>query len=112
MKALSLKQPWAGLVLDGRKTVETRVWNTKFRGEFYIHSEGAIIGKANLADVISYENDAAFLADSSRHLVTKETLNQLGWAGRKKYGFILKDAKKIDKPRAIRGQLNFFEVKE
>ncbi len=38
MKVLSLKQPFAELILSGKKTIELRKWNTKFRGEFLIHS--------------------------------------------------------------------------
>ncbi len=38
MKALSLTQPWAWLVVHGGKDIENRKWNTKFRGEFLIHA--------------------------------------------------------------------------
>ena len=38
MKALSIKQPWAWLIVMGFKTVENRTWHTKFRGEFLIHA--------------------------------------------------------------------------
>lgn len=38
MKALSLTQPWAWLVVHGGKDIENRTWNTKFRGEFLIHA--------------------------------------------------------------------------
>jgi hypothetical protein len=38
MKALSFKQPWAELVLQGKKKIEIRRWNTNFRGEFLIHA--------------------------------------------------------------------------
>jgi hypothetical protein len=38
MKALSLKQPWAELVLQGKKKIEIRKWNTHFRGEFLLHA--------------------------------------------------------------------------
>ena len=38
MKALSLKQPWAELVLQKKKKIEIRKWNTHFRGEFLIHA--------------------------------------------------------------------------
>lgn len=110
MKALSLKQPWADCVLDGKKTIETRVWNTRFRGEFLVHSQGAVIGKATLVDVISYQNDESFLADADKHLVTKTELEKIGWAGRKKYGFVLRGAQRLEKPFPVKGQLNFFEV--
>ena len=38
MKALSLTQPWAWLVVHGGKDIENRTWNTKVRGEFLIHA--------------------------------------------------------------------------
>lgn len=38
MRALSLTQPWAWLVVHGGKTIENRVWNTKFRGGFLVHA--------------------------------------------------------------------------
>jgi len=31
IKAISLKQPWASWIADGRKTIETRTWRTKHR---------------------------------------------------------------------------------
>lgn len=38
MKALSLTQPWAWLVIHGGKDVENRRWNTRYRGAFLIHA--------------------------------------------------------------------------
>jgi hypothetical protein len=38
MKALSLTQPWAWIVLHGGKHIENRTWDTKFRGRFLIHA--------------------------------------------------------------------------
>ena len=40
MKALSLLQPWASLVVLGHKHIETRSWNTKYRGKLLIHASG------------------------------------------------------------------------
>ncbi|MEK7168734.1 MAG: ASCH domain-containing protein [Patescibacteria group bacterium] len=37
-KAISLKQPWANLVASGKKTIETRKWSTKYRGDLVICS--------------------------------------------------------------------------
>lgn len=42
MKALSLTQPWAWIVVHGGKRVENRVWNTSFRGTFLIHASKAM----------------------------------------------------------------------
>ena len=124
MKALTLQQPWAGLIIAGRKTIETRTWNTKFRGVFYIHAgktidkdackrldidpglliTGAIIGKARLTDTKKYRNEEEFLAERSKHMVYTYD------SSKPKYGFILKDIKRI-KPIPYKGMLNFFDVK-
>jgi hypothetical protein len=37
-KAISLKQPWANLVAEGKKTIETRKWSTQYRGDIVICS--------------------------------------------------------------------------
>lgn len=37
-KVLSLKHPWAMFVMAGVKTIETRMWKTKYRGELLIHN--------------------------------------------------------------------------
>ena len=36
MKALSVKQPWASFISEGMKTIETRSWPTKYRGDILI----------------------------------------------------------------------------
>src|SRR6516164_1264126 len=36
--ALSLKQPWATLLVHGRKTIEVRRWATRRRGLLLIHA--------------------------------------------------------------------------
>ena len=38
MKALTLTQPWATLVAIGAKRIETRSWNTAYRGPLAIHA--------------------------------------------------------------------------
>ncbi len=42
MKALSIKQPWAWLIVNGYKDVENRSWRTKHRGPFLIHASKKI----------------------------------------------------------------------
>jgi len=122
MKCLSVCQPFAELIVDGKKTIELRKWNTKFRGEFLIHAAknvlledckrmkispktmvtGAIIGKVNLVDVKKYNSDKELDADRKRHHAkTNVTKN--------KYGFILEDPKKLRIPIEYSGKLNFFE---
>ena len=119
MKALSLKQPWAELILQGKKKIELRKWNTNFRGEFLIHASkipdkknmkkfgfeelpfGFIVGKAMLVKVKKYKNNKDMVKDKKFHLAS----SAFG-----KYGFVLKNVKRI-KPIPAKGQLNFWEYK-
>ena len=122
MKCLSICQPFAELIVQGKKTIELRKWNTKFRGEFLVHAAknvltedckrlkispeeivtGAIIGKVNLVDVKKYESDKELNKDKKKHhSVSDNTKN--------KYGFILENPKKLREPIEYMGKLNFFE---
>ena len=122
MKCLSICQPFAELIVQGKKTIELRKWNTKFRGEFLVHAAknvltedckrlkispeeivtGAIIGKVNLVDVKKYESDKELNKDKKKHhSVSNNTKN--------KYGFILENPKKLRVPIEHMGKLNFFE---
>lgn len=121
MKALSLKQPWAELIVSGRKTLEIRKWRTNFRGEFLIHASkipnteamerlkfkdlptGCIVGKAKIVDVKEYNSIEEFEKDSDKHFA-----KGYEWNGRL-YGFVVKDAQRV-KEKPLKGQLNFFEV--
>lgn len=38
MKALSIRQPWAWLIVHGGKDVENRTWQTQIRGRFLVHA--------------------------------------------------------------------------
>lgn len=46
MKALTLTQPWATLVAIGAKRIETRSWDTKYRGPLAIHAAKGFPGWA------------------------------------------------------------------
>ena len=122
MKCLSICQPFAELIVQGKKTIELRKWNTKFRGEFLVHAAknileedckrmkispktvttGAIIGKVNLVDVKKYDSDKELKADKKKHhSISDNTKN--------KYGLILENPKKLRVPIEYLGKLNFFE---
>ena len=118
-----MKQPYAELIVSGKKTIELRTWNTKFRGEFLIHASktvdkeacernkidpkslitGAIIGKAILYDVKSYDSKNSFLRDKNKHFEDPKSTNY-------KYGFLLKEAKRFRKSIPLLGKLGFFNV--
>lgn len=36
--ALSVRQPWAELILRGQKTIELRSWKTGYRGPLWLHT--------------------------------------------------------------------------
>lgn len=38
MKAISIRQPWAWLIVNGYKDIENRTWDTKYRGMVLIHA--------------------------------------------------------------------------
>jgi hypothetical protein len=41
VRALTVIQPWAWLIIHGGKTVENRVWPTRYRGPLLIHAAAA-----------------------------------------------------------------------
>jgi len=123
MKCLSISQPFSDLILQGKKTIELRSWNTKFRGEFLIHSPkkiriddckrlkinekslitGAIIGKAEIFDVKKYNSASEILKDNNLHFASKKFHD-------KKFGFMIKNAKAFRIPLPVNGKLGFFEI--
>lgn len=48
MKVLSLTEPFATLIKENKKKVETRSWKTKYRGPLYIHASMTKISKLDL----------------------------------------------------------------
>jgi hypothetical protein len=38
MKAISIRQPWAWLIVNGMKDIENRTWKTNYRGQLFIHA--------------------------------------------------------------------------
>lgn len=50
MKCLSIRQPWADLILSGRKRVENRTWKTRHRGPLAIHSSTSLKTWKGLSD--------------------------------------------------------------
>ncbi|MFA5377738.1 MAG: ASCH domain-containing protein [Dehalococcoidia bacterium] len=44
MECISVKQPWAALIVCGAKDVENRTWKTDYRGRILIHASGIPYG--------------------------------------------------------------------
>ena len=77
MKVLTIKQPWASLIINKYKTFEFRSWKTNYRGKILIHAglsfdkeylkildvykisyvKGAIIGEAEIIDCIFVDDE-------------------------------------------------------
>lgn len=65
MKVLTIKEPWASLILKGKKTIETRVWKTKYRGVVLLHASqspkseisGKIFAVANIENCLPMVKD-------------------------------------------------------
>ncbi|MEO6522225.1 MAG: ASCH domain-containing protein [Mucilaginibacter sp.] len=70
MKALTIKQPWAGLIVSGAKDIENRTWKTNFRGRIYVHASAKIIsGHRDVSSYLSYEQwDSLNDSQLERHL--------------------------------------------
>ena len=45
MRVLSIKEPFASLICEGIKHIETRSWKTNYRVEIYIHASRAKVPK-------------------------------------------------------------------
>lgn len=94
MRALTLIQPWASLIADGRKTFETRSWSTEYRGPIAIHAgkkldaeyavacgyrpeglaRGAIIAVARLVACIPTEKAVRIIHDTMPAALAAEEL--------------------------------------
>ena len=92
MFAISLKQPWATLLVHGLKTIEVRKWPTGRRGRVLIHAAripdertqawarvpselleaarrvGGIVGAGDVIACLSYRTQEAFDLDAAKHL--------------------------------------------
>lgn len=117
MKALSIRQPWAWLIIQGYKDVENRSWSTPIRGPFLVHAgqtfdedgyiwvkahtditlpareefaRGGIVGRAEIVDCVSRSRSVWFSGP---------------------FGFVLKNAAPLEFT-PLKGKLGFFEVKE
>jgi len=132
MIALSIRQPWAELIVKGIKPIEIRPWKPaeKYIGKrILIHAglkpsseefaqsevtrmsarfnlfKGAIIGSAVLANFKRYEEYADWVIDERKHL------NDLSWYKPELFGFIFEEPVEFDEPIPYKGMLNFFKVK-
>jgi len=124
MKCLSVRQPWADLIVSGRRGVEIRGRNLSYRGPLLIHASlrvddeecrwlsvypsevGAILGQVTLSSVRSI---------SKREWERLRPIH-LGSGprpyGDKTFGWFLENPKRFSKPIPYKGALNLFNVRD
>lgn len=128
MKVLSLKEPYASLIKEGKKKIETRSWKTNYRGIIYIHASktriskedrnnailsslidysnlnyGYIICKANLKDCILMDED--FVNDMRK---SNPTEYACGIYASGRYAWILSDIEVLKEPIPAKGSLGLW----
>jgi hypothetical protein len=123
MKAINLHQPWAELIISGKKKIELRktrishrgilgirATNTVLDGECRKHNlkgedlvTGAIIGTVELVDVIPMDNQN-WRELREHHLVDLPT------PGPWKFGWRLENPIRLTRPIAYRGMPGMFEL--
>lgn len=128
MKVLSLTEPFATLILNGNKCVETRSWKTSYRGELYIHASMTKVSKIDLEDnelMSLVENkkmnfgyiickcnlvDCVYMTKEYVELMKKKNYQEFicGEYKEGRYAWILEDITPLKKPIKAKGKLNIW----
>ena len=131
MKVLSLTEPYATLIKEGHKKIETRSWKTSYRGPLYIHASstpipkeyqnnkelmslvdtgklnyGNIICSCELVDCVEITDELIAKIKEDRH----EYLSGVYSKGR--YAWILKDIQILNEPIKAKGHLGIWSLGE
>lgn len=120
MKALTIKQPYASLIIEGYKKYEFRSWKTNYRGKILIHVGlskdksinkfdnynlnyiyGAIIGEAEIIDCV-------LIDEEFNSKLTKEDKLIYGSNHIGVYAWKLDNIKKYDEPIYVKGKLGLW----
>ena len=127
MKAISLRQPWADLVVQGKKTLELRTWTVSHRGPLAIHAaqaveeaacqahglapggltSGALVGVVDLVEIIPLD-EAAFQQQAGAHRAQGFFAPPPG--GVVLYGWRLENPRPLPHPIPYRGRMGLFSV--
>ena len=128
--AISVRQPWAALLVAGFKSIEVRKWLTHRRGKVLIHAakliddrpegwariatpelkqaaelRGGIIGVGELAECRLYNSPATFASDTERHMNAPEW-----FVPPRLFGFVFRDIRPVNF-YPYSGQTMFFGVR-
>ncbi len=119
---LSIRQPWAWLIVNGFKDIENRDWPTHFRGELLVHA-GVTMPRTYYNETVQ---DLQMLGLYPPSLPAYEDLQRGGlvgwtritdcrqehpspWKMEDTYGFVLRDSRPIPFV-PFKGRLGFFNV--
>jgi hypothetical protein len=132
--ALSIRQPWASLILKAGKDIENRSWSTTFRGRILIHAAKGMT-RTEHEDAIDFAVHAIRAQPRNAGASKIVTLRELGFAFDDlerggiigsveivdcvtesdspwfmgKHGFVLRDPEPLPF-RPFKGSLGFFKV--
>ena len=131
MKVISIIEPWASLIKEKVKYIETRSWKTNYRGKIYIHASlkkvpkkderinnlisllenknfkyGHIIAEATLVDCIYMDEE--FISKIKNN--NKEYICGEYSIGR--YAWVLKDIKELNEPIPAKGNLGIWNYND
>ena len=131
MRTLSIRQPWADLILQGRKTTELRTWRVSYRGPLAIHASqtveretclahgldpdrvttGAVIGVVDLTAIDALDAES-FAARRAEHLSDEPfpAQGQPQGPAPTVYGWRLLNPRALSQPVAMRGRMGLFEA--
>jgi hypothetical protein len=127
MKAITIKQPYAQVIVQGIKDVENRTWKTNFRGRVLIHAGKTIIpleefkkeyyktrSKKLCETLISVnENNLTSAIVGSVEIVDCVRNSESVWAMENHWHWILKNPVMFREPiRNVKGKLSFWEYVE
>lgn len=121
IRVLSVRQPYAALIVSGFKTVELRSRRTHFRGEVFIHA-GLRVAKVqpirttvlsqlpiDLLNVKGAVIGRCFV-DNCRASEPNDNLQAHHDVWKNSWSILLSKASLLETPVVLRGQLGFFRV--
>ena len=111
MKALTVRQPWASLIVAGIKDVENRSRRTHYRGRLGIHAGLAIDeeGLRRYKRYLDFDLPRGALIGSVL-LVDCVENSKSRWAVPGYFHWVLADAKEFARPRKMTGRLGLWDA--
>lgn len=131
-KVITIKQPWADLIVNGIKDVENRTWQTTFRGRVLIHAsmKSDISGNVGVRQLLSEHQRADLMKRNElvRYLCHKwvdgaiigsveiydvQTNVRSMWAEQGTYNWLLRNPVAFENPLCgIKGKLGIWEIED